>query len=88
MHEWCKRNGYFATNDWKKFLGSDKCVVDLPMYNHLEVERIHKMAGKLWYRKMLFKRPDILLFHLYNVYKYQGLKGLISVSKKSLKVVK
>lgn len=88
LYDWCKQNKYFATTDWNKFLGSDKAIVDLPGYNHKEVENIHKIAGKMWYRKMLFKRPDILVFHLYNVYKYQGFKGLVDVSKKSLRMIK
>jgi radical SAM superfamily enzyme YgiQ (UPF0313 family) len=88
LYDWCKENKYFATTDWNKFLGSDRAIVDLPGYSHKEVENIHKTAGKMWYRKMLFKRPDILVFHLYNVYKYQGFKGLVDVSKKSLKMIK
>jgi len=88
LYEWCKRNNYLATNDWKDFTASDKGIIDYPNYNHKEIEKIHKLAGKLWYKKMLFKRPDMIVFHLYNIYKYQGLKGIIDVSKKSLEAVR
>ena len=62
--------------------------MDLPGYTHDEVEEMHKLAGRLWYRKMILRKPNILLIHLYNIYKYQGFKGLYDVTKKSLKMVK
>lgn len=85
MYNWCLKNGYFETTDWKRFTASDKCVVNLPGYNHNEVEDMLKLAIKLWHRKMLFKRPDVIVFHTYNLYKYQGLKGTFGVMMKSLK---
>lgn len=79
MYDWCLKNGYFATTDWKRFTASDESVVNLPGYSHKEVEKLNRLAYKLWHRKMLFKRPDISIFHLYNIYKYQGLKGIVRV---------
>ena len=64
------------------------CFVDYPEYNHKEVEEVYKTAIKMWYRKMLTKRQDIILFHMYNLYKYQGIRGVIQTLTKSLKQLK
>lgn len=87
FYEWCEKNNYFATTDQSKFLASDKCVIDRPDYSHEDVEEVHRLAGKMWYRKMLFRKPSTLLFHLYNIYKYQGLRGVVTISIKGLKDV-
>ena len=87
LYDWCVKNNCLATTDWKNFIASEKGVIDYPNYTHKDVEEMHKLALNLWHRKMLFKRPDILLFRLYNIYKYQGLKNVIKVSKKSLEGV-
>lgn len=87
LYKWCESDGRFFTKDWKNFLGSDKCIMDLPGYTHSEVEEMHKLAGKLWYRRML-RKPNVLFMHLYNIYRYQGFKGLYNVTKKSIKMVK
>jgi radical SAM superfamily enzyme YgiQ (UPF0313 family) len=85
MYDWCLKNGYFETTDWKYFTASDNCIVNLPSYNHKEVEEMLKLSTKMWHRKMLLKRPDIMFFHFYNLYRYQGLKGTFNVALKSLK---
>ncbi len=84
MYYWCLKNGYLAVKDWRNFTGNDKCVVDYPGYTHEEIENMHKYAVALWQRKMLFEKPNIILFHLYNVYKYQGLKGIFKVSSRGI----
>jgi radical SAM superfamily enzyme YgiQ (UPF0313 family) len=88
MYKWCQDNGYFVNKNWKSIKGNDRYIVNLPGYSYKEIEKLHEMAGKLWYRKMILKRPDIILFHVHNIYKYQGLKGLFNVFKKSLKMIK
>lgn len=85
MYDWCIENDYLVTKDWRGIKGNDRCIVDLPGYNHKEVKALQNYALKLWNKKMVFRRPDIIIFHLYNLYKYQGLKGIVQVTKKSLK---
>lgn len=85
MYDWCEKNNYFATKDWSKFLGSDRCVINQPGYSWKEVEELHKLAGKLWYRKLLLHNPKMLIIHLYNIYKYQGIWGTIKMSLKGLR---
>ena len=88
MHHWCLENKYIESNvEWEKFTGNDKCVVNYPGYTSKEIENIQRYALTLWHRKMLFKKPNIILFHLYNTYKYQGMKGLFKVSMRGLKTV-
>lgn len=88
MYYWCLKNKYIEKKpDWKRFMGNDKCVVDYPGYSNKEIEEIKNYAMKLWHRKMLLKKPNIIIFHLYNTYKYQGLKGLFKVSVKGIKTV-
>jgi len=79
MYDWCLKNGYLAIKNWKYFCGNLNCVVDLPGYNHKQVQENLNLANKLWYNKMLTKRPDIIVFHMYNLYKYKGLKGTFKV---------
>jgi radical SAM superfamily enzyme YgiQ (UPF0313 family) len=85
MYKWCLEKGYFETKDWKYFTASDNCIVNLPGYNHKEVEEVLKLAIKMWHRKMLFKRPDVIFFHFYNIYNYQGFRDTAKIALKSLK---
>ena len=87
LWNWCMKNGYLAIKHWKYIKGNDRCITDLPGYKHEEVEEVRKYAMKLWYKKMLFKRPDLIIFHLYNISKYHGLRSMINVSTKSLKAI-
>lgn len=85
MYEWCEKNNYLTTTDWEDFLASDKCVIDQPGYSHEEVEEVHGLAGKLWYRKMLFRNPGMVGNHLHNLYRYYGLGGMVTVALKSIR---
>jgi radical SAM superfamily enzyme YgiQ (UPF0313 family) len=86
LYDWAKNSGYLVIKDWKDInVKNYNCTIDLPGYNHKEVEEVYKTAIKLWHRKMLFKRPDIIIFHLYNLYKYQGLTGMLKVATKSVR---
>lgn len=87
MYDWCLENGYLESTDWSDFCANERCVVNQPGYDHKEVEEVYKLALKLWQRKMLFKRPDILLLHLHNAWKYQGLRGMLAVSLRGLREV-
>lgn len=87
MYKWCEENGYLEHVDWKNFCGNDMCMVNYPGYNHKDIEELYKRALVLWHRKMLLRKPAIVLFHLYNAYKYQGPSGVIRVSLRGLKNV-
>lgn len=87
LYQWCDENNLLATKDWKNFVASEEGIINYPNYSHKDIEEITGYARKLWYRKMLFKRPDIIIFHFYNLYKYQGIKGLLLVSIENLKSV-
>jgi anaerobic magnesium-protoporphyrin IX monomethyl ester cyclase len=87
MYKWCEKNGFLAIKDWKDFTASDKSICNFPGYTHKDIEDMLVYARKMWYRKMIKKRPDILLFHIYNLYKYQGLSGVIRISAENLKKV-
>ncbi|MBN2203313.1 MAG: radical SAM protein [Candidatus Aenigmarchaeota archaeon] len=79
LNKWCKDNDLFVETDWKNFIANTECVVDLPGYTHDQIKENLNLANKLWYRKMVTKRPDIIVFHFYNLYKYKGLKGAAKV---------
>jgi len=87
MYKWCKRKGYLAVNDWRKIKGNDKSITNLPSYSCKEVEELLSYAEKQWHKKLLFKKPKIILFHLYNLYKYYGLKGIVGVPLKVLRTM-
>ena len=84
MHEWCTENELLIKKDWKNFIANTECIVDLPGYTHKEIKENLDLANKLWYRKMVTKRPDIIAFHFYNLYKYKGLKGAAKVMLNSI----
>jgi len=83
MYNFCIKNGYLEKS-WKHF-NNEEAVANLPGYNHNEIQNMLKLAIKKWHRKMLIKRPDIIMFHLFNIYKYQGLKGTFKVAIENLK---
>jgi len=85
MHDWCSKNNLFVKKDWKNFIANTKSIVDLPGYNSKEIKQNLDLANRLWYKKMITKRPDIIVFHFYNLYKYKGLKGTIKVMLNSIK---
>lgn len=83
FYKWCKENNCF-NEKWKNFTGGNKGVVNYPNYSHKDIEENLNLAIKLWHRKILTKRPDILVFYFYNAYKYQGLRGMANVGLRSL----
>jgi len=85
MYEWCAKYGYLIKKDWKNFTANTQCVVDLPGYDHKEIQENLNLANRLWYKKMITKRPDIIIFHMYNLYKYKGLRGAFKVAINSIK---
>ncbi len=85
MYNWCLKMGYFDNINWKSFSGNCETVISYPNYSHKDIEEMHEHALRLWHRKMLFNRPDIAFFHLYNVYKYQGLKGVAAIATRGIK---
>ena len=85
MYDKCLKSGYLLDNGWKNIRGNDNCIVDYPGYSHKDIEEMLKYAVRLWHKKILFRKPDIVLFRLYNLYKYQGIKGMIAVSVKRLR---
>lgn len=86
MYKWCEKHGYLVT-DWKHFTGNVKSVVNLPGYTAKEISDIFEWANRQWQKKMLTRRPDIIFFHFYNLYKYQGLTGITAVASRSLKML-
>jgi len=85
MYDWCLENGYLIKNGWKNIKGNDRSIVNYPRYSSKEIKDMQDYALRLWHKKMLFNRPDIVFFRLYNLYKYQGIKGMITVSLKNLR---
>ncbi|MFH1473795.1 MAG: radical SAM protein [Candidatus Aenigmatarchaeota archaeon] len=86
LYKWCSDKGYLA-GSWRDIKGNSRGIVSYPNYSHEEIEDMLKYAFKMWHRKMLFKRPDIIIFHFYNLYKYQGFGEVIKVSLKNLKEI-
>jgi len=83
MFKWCIKNNYLIEN-WKKIKGNDRCIVDYPGYGHKEIEENVLYARKLWHRRML-RNPNVIYYHLFNIYRYQGLSGIFNVSMRALK---
>jgi hypothetical protein len=83
MFEWCNKNNYLIRN-WKEIKGNDKCLINYPNYSYKDIEDNVMHGKKMWHKKML-TRPDLLYYHFFNIYRYQGIPGIFSVVKKTLK---
>lgn len=86
MNEWCAKNHYLV-KDWKKKLkGNERCIVNYPSYSYEDIEKNVEYAKREWNKKML-RKPSVLYYHLFNIYRYRGISGvleLISIGVKNL----
>jgi anaerobic magnesium-protoporphyrin IX monomethyl ester cyclase len=83
MFDWCNTNDYLISN-WKEIKGNDRCIINYPNYSNKEIEENVLRGKKMWHKKML-ARPDLMYYHFFNIYRYQGVHGIFSVIKKTLK---
>src|SRR6266567_2481178 len=55
FYEQAKQNGWLATDDWTQYDGANYAVLDYPDLSKGEIEDLHRLALKEWYRNAVFK---------------------------------
>lgn len=83
MNKWCVENHYLA-KDWKKIKGNECCIVSYPSYSYKEIEKNVEYAKREWNRLMA-RKPDVLYYHFYNIYRYRGILGVLELINIGLK---
>src|SRR3989441_6843808 len=55
FYEQAKQNGWLATDDWTQYDGANYAVLNYPDLSKGDIEDLHRLALKEWYRNAVFK---------------------------------
>ncbi len=55
FYEQAKQNGWLATDDWTQYDGANYSVLNYPDLSKEDIEDLHRLALKQWYRSAVFK---------------------------------
>jgi radical SAM superfamily enzyme YgiQ (UPF0313 family) len=79
-----KDKGWLQTEDWDRYDGRGKSVLNYPQLSAEEIEELYRLAFDTWHRELVRRRWRTVGHHFYNAWKNSGIQGVLELGKFSL----